>query len=468
MGRTLRVTSIVVAAAVVLAGGYAVADARDLVPGVLTTTPEPTPPPPFPTAPAASALARPSAAAGLSKDAPAPSSKVVAAAVVKLVHGGAMGSHVGVQVVDRLTGDVLAASGAGSTYVPASTQKLLTGVAALTDLDPSSTLTTKVVQGSGSTIALVGGGDQLLAAGKGSASKVDGRAGLADLATQVADALALQGRTSVRLVLDDSLFTGPSASPTWDPGFLSEGYVAHVSALAVDEGRMTDDEYAHRYDDPAMNAADVFAAALAKQGVKVQGVARGDAPAHGTELGHVESAPVRDVVAYALEMSDNTITEGLGRLVADAAGLPASFDGATKAVLASVGRLGVDVDGARLVDCSGLGKGSRLSPRQLSDLLALITSDDHPELTGIVAMLPISGLRGTLGDRFLDGDARGMVRAKTGSLNGVTSLAGTLVTHDGRGLLFVVMADDTGADGQWGPRAALDAFVSTLASCGCS
>ncbi|GAA4841872.1 D-alanyl-D-alanine carboxypeptidase/D-alanyl-D-alanine-endopeptidase [Luteimicrobium xylanilyticum] len=468
MGRTLRVTSIVVAAAVVLAGGYAVADAHDVVPGVLTTAPEPTPPPPFPTAPAAAALAKPSPAPGLSEDAPAPSSASVAAAASKLVHGDAMGSHVGVQVVDRLTGDVLAASGANDTYVPASTQKLLTGVAALTELDPSSTLTTKVVQGSGSTIALVGGGDQLLAAGKGSASKVDGRAGLADLATQVADALELQGRTSVRLLLDDGLFTGPSASPTWDPGFVSEGFVAHISALAVDEGRMTDDEYAQRYADPAMNAADVFAAALAKRGIKVQGVARGSAPAGGTELGHVESAPVRDVVAYALELSDNTITEGLGRLVADAAGLPASFDGATKAVLASVARLGVDLDGARLADCSGLGKGSRLSPRQLSDVLALITSDDHPELTGIVSMLPISGLRGTLDDRFLDGDARGMVRAKTGSLNGVTSLAGTLVTKDGRELLFVVMADKTGAVGQWGPRAALDAFVSKLASCGCS
>ncbi|MFC8733640.1 D-alanyl-D-alanine carboxypeptidase/D-alanyl-D-alanine-endopeptidase [Luteimicrobium sp. NPDC057192] len=468
MGRTLRVTSIVVAAAVVLAGGYAVADANDVVPGVLTTAPEPTPPPPFPTAPGASALARPAAAPGLSQDAPAASSASVAAATSALVHGGQMGSHVGVQVVDRLTGDVLAASGATDTYVPASTQKLLTGVAALTELDPSSTLPTTVVQGSGSTIVLVGGGDQLLAAGKGSASKVDGRAGIGDLAAQVADALELQGRTSVRLLLDDTLFTGPSASPTWDPGFLSEGYVAHISAVAVDEGRRTDDEYAQRYDDPAMNAADVLAAALKKQGITVTGVARGDAPANGAELGRVESAPVRDVVGYALEMSDNTITEGLGRLVADAGGLPASFDGATKAVLASVARLGVDLDGARLADCSGLGKGSRLSPRQLAALLGLITSDDHPELTGIVSMLPISGLRGTLDDRFLSGDARGMVRAKTGSLNGVTSLAGTLVTHDRRELLFVVMADKTGAAGQWGPRAALDAFVSKLASCGCS
>jgi len=468
MGRTLRVTSIVVAAAVVLAGGYAVADANDVVPGVLTTAPSPTPPPPFPTAPAASALPRPGAAPALAEDAPAPRSSTVAAATSKLVHGGQMGSHVGVQVVDRLSGDVLAASGATATYVPASTQKLLTGVTALTELDPASTLPTTVVQGSGSTIVLVGGGDQLLAAGKGSPSKTDGRAGIGDLAAQVADALQLQGRTKVRLLLDDTLFSGPSASPTWDPGFLSEGYVAHISAVAVDEGRMTDDEYAQRYADPAMNAADVLAAALKKQGITVTGVARGDAPADGAELGRVESAPVRDVVAYALEMSDNTITEGLGRLVADAGGLPATFDGATKAVLASVGRLGVDLSGARLADCSGLGKGSRLSPRQLAELLALITSDDHPELTGIVAMLPISGLRGTLDDRFLSGDARGMVRAKTGSLNGVTSLAGTLVTHDGRELLFVVMADKTGAAGQWGPRAALDAFVSKLASCGCS
>jgi D-alanyl-D-alanine carboxypeptidase/D-alanyl-D-alanine-endopeptidase (penicillin-binding protein 4) len=64
-------------------------------------------------------------------------------------------------------------------------------------------------------------------------------------------------------------------------------------------------------------------------------------------------------------------------------------------------------------------------------------------------------------------DAAGVVRAKTGSLPGVTSLAGNVLTADGRELLFVVMADEAPGPGQWGARAGIDAFVATLAGCGC-
>jgi D-alanyl-D-alanine carboxypeptidase/D-alanyl-D-alanine-endopeptidase (penicillin-binding protein 4) len=468
MRRTSRLVGGAVVVGLLVGGGYALADAHDLVPGPLTTAARAAPPPPFPTAPGAAPLAVSGAVLGaLPADAAVPSSQVVAGWVQSLVHDARMGSHTGVQIVDERTGDVLSASGATASYTPASTQKLLTAVAALTDLDPDAGLPTTVVQASSSTIALVGGGDMLLAAGKGSASKVDGRAGLADLAGQVADALELKGRTTVRLELDDTLFSGPALSPTWESGYFSEGFVAPVAPLEVDVARQGPDEYAHRDADPAMSAAQTFAAALRKDGVTVSGIARGQAPDGATRLGRVDSAPLRDVVAYALENSDNTVTEGLGRLVALHAGLPGSFDGATQAVLASVRRLGVDLTGARIVDCSGLGAGSHLSPQQLAALLALIMGGKQPQLTAIVGMLPISGLRGTLSDRFLSTDARGLVRAKTGSLTGVTALAGTLVTHDRRQLLFVVMADRT-PPGQWGPRAALDDFVTKLADCGCS
>ena len=53
--------------------------------------------------------------------------------------------------------------------------------------------------------------------------------------------------------------------------------------------------------------------------------------------------------------------------------------------------------------------------------------------------------RQQLVDRFLEGPARGLVRAKTGSLPGVTSLAGTLLTTQGRLLAFAVIAEATGA-----------------------
>ena len=59
----------------------------------------------------------------------------------------------------------------------------------------------------------------------------------------------------------------------------------------------------------------------------------------------------------------------------------------------------------------------------------------------------------------------GTVRAKTGSLSGVTTLAGTVTTIEGRLLAFAVLADQVPATGS--SRRAVDGIASALAACGC-
>ncbi|WP_318241252.1 D-alanyl-D-alanine carboxypeptidase/D-alanyl-D-alanine endopeptidase [Cellulomonas avistercoris] len=453
---------------VLAAGGYATADAYDVVPGIVTLEPPVPDPLPFPTAPGAvEPTAVPRAVGDLDPQVPLPASDQVQALVDALVADPRLGPSVGVTVVDQLTGEVLAGSTPQVGRVPASTAKVLTGVAALTALDPDATLATRVVRVDDGTIALVGGGDMMLAAGAGDPTATHGRAGLADLAARTAAALALQGVTSVRLVVDDSLFTGPAVSPAWDPANVGEGFVAPVTALAVDVGRLRDGEYAPRSADPSLQAAKVFAERLAEVGVTVDGTPVRGAAGDGTELARVESAPVVDVVHYFLETSDNSITEVVSRLVALDAGLPPSFDGGTQAVLRQVGTLGVDVSGARLADASGLGDGSSLSPALLADVVRLTTDPAHPTLRDVAVGMPVGGLTGTLADRFTTSGARGLVRAKTGSLPHVTSLAGTVLDSQRRQLVFAVMADQTPDGGQWAPRQAIDGFVASLAGCGC-
>jgi D-alanyl-D-alanine carboxypeptidase/D-alanyl-D-alanine-endopeptidase (penicillin-binding protein 4) len=324
-----------------------------------------------------------------------------------------------------------------------------------------------VVRGADDQVVLVGGGDMLLAAGAGNPDAVVGHAGLADLARQAARALALAGTTHVRVRLDDTLFTGPRLSPTWAPSDIAAGYVAAVAPIGVDVGKIKPGEYPPRYPDPALQAANQFAVALVAAGVKVDGPpTRGTAPDGAAELGVVQSAPLGDVVHYFLSTSDNTITEVVARLVAVDAKLPGSFEGATQAVLAHVRTLGVDTSGAHLSDASGLGAGSALPPALLLHLLRLSTDPAHPALRGVATGMPIGGLSGTLSDRFTRSSARGMVRAKTGSLPSVTALAGSVHDADGRVLLFVVLADAT-PHGQTLPRSVIDAFVGTLAACGC-
>ncbi|WP_309135258.1 D-alanyl-D-alanine carboxypeptidase/D-alanyl-D-alanine-endopeptidase [Cellulomonas sp.] len=451
------------------AGAYATADAYDVVPGLVTLAPPVPDPSPFPTAPGATEptpVAR--ALADLDPQVPLPSSAAVQALVDGLVADPRLGPSVGVVVADQLTGEVLAAHQPDAGRVPASTAKLLTGVAALSRLDPEATLATRVVALEGDRIALVGGGDVLLAAGEGDPDAVLGHAGMADLARATASALTLRGTTTVELVVDDSLFSGPTEHPVWDPDYVDMGFTAPITALAVDLAKLRPGEYPPRAADPSLAAAEIFAQRLAEAGVTVQGrPSRAGSPVEGTELARVESATVADVTHYFLDTSDNTVTEVVARLVAVGAGLPGSFEGGTQAVLRAVASLGVDVSGARLVDASGLATTSSLSPALLVDLVRLTTDPAHPALRDVATGMPVAGLTGTLHDRFTGSPARGLVRAKTGSLPAVTSLAGTVLDAQGRQLAFVVMADQTPPGGQWAPRQAVDGFVTALAACGC-
>lgn len=468
MATAARVAGVGTLVVVLAAGGYATADAYDVVPGIVTLAPPVPDPAPFPTAPGASEpTGAPRALGDLDPQTPLPDPAQVQPLVDALVADPRLGPSVGVSVVDQLTGEVLAAHQPDAGRVPASTAKVLTGVAALTALDPAATLPTRVVRVDAGTIAVVGGGDMMLAAGAGDPTATVGHAGMADLAAATAAALAREGVTSVRLLVDDSLFSGPTVSPGWAVSDLNNGFVAPVTALAVDVAKVREGEYAQRHTDPSLAAADVLAQRLAELGVTVQGAPQRTADAQGDELARVESAPLADVVHYFLETSDNTITEVVSRLVAVDVGLPASFDGGTQAVLRQVANLGVDVTGARLGDASGLADGSSLSPTLLADVVRLTTDPAHPGLRDVAVGMPVAGLSGTLADRYTRSDARGLVRAKTGSLRGVTSLAGTVLDAQRRQLVFVVMADQTPEGGQWAPRQAVDGFVAALAACGC-
>jgi D-alanyl-D-alanine carboxypeptidase/D-alanyl-D-alanine-endopeptidase (penicillin-binding protein 4) len=471
MARVARAMGITALVVVLAAGGYGAADAYDVVPGALTLDPVPPQPRPFPRAPGAvPAPDVPDVLAALDPAAPVPGAGQVAAFVGELVADARLGPSVGVVVTDQLTGEVLAEHDAGTPKTPASTAKLVTAVAALSALGPEATVPTRAVRGADGEVVLVGGGDMLLAADAGDPAAVNGHAGLGDLARATARELTLAGTTSVRVGVDDSLFSGPALSPSWDPSHLANGFTAPVTALAVDIAKLrTDVEYSPRQTDPVGSAAQAFAGALAAAGITVEGQpVRTTAPADALQLAEVRSAPMRDIVDYFLHTSDNAITEMVGRLVAVDAGLPGSFDGATQAVLAQARALGVDTTGARLSDCSGLADGSGLPADLLLDLLGLVTDPTHPELRGVAVGMPIAGYSGTLADRFTRSAAAGLVRAKTGSLAGVTSLAGTVLDADGRALLFAVVADQTPPGGQVAPRTAIDAFVTRLTACGCA
>lgn len=465
----------VLAGLFIVVGGYVWADIHDFVPGSLTLAPPPAPAAPFPTVdvPAVEpALAMP--LPDINSTMVTPSGKHVAKLAQEFAkNSDILGDRVGVMVSDSLTGEVLGQVNQNLPMVPASVQKLMTGAAAVEVLDTERTLKTKVLQGTGAQIFLVGEGDMLLAPQEGNPEALNGRAGLLDLATLTAEQLKAQGTLEVELFLDDSVFTGPSIGP-WPIDMVLEGYAAPVAVVAVDVGREKNGMYAPRFQDPGMEATKQLAGLLEDQGITVTGPARKTFGARGegvttagdAVLAQVESAPLSEIIDYAMKVSDNTLTEVLGFTVARELGMEASFSGATSAVLQTLQSLGIDTTGVKLADCSGLGETSYVTPRVINDLLNLMVSADHPIMRDAAIGLSIAGLDGTLGERFTERNGRGLVRGKTGSLNNVTSLAGTVVTLDNRLLTFVLLADKT-PGGQYGPRTAMDSFVEQLAECGC-
>ena len=472
--RRSRAAAAGLASLVVLGGGlgYVVGDAYDAVPGVLTVRPEPTPPAPHALPPGAeprtSSPAPVLPPVGRSPAPPDPAA--LAATLDPLLSERSLGSSVGAVVADGLTGQVLLAVDASPPREPASVVKLLTAAAALSRLGGDATVPTRAVTGGApDEVVLLAGGDVLLGAGQGDPNDPVGRAGLADLAAQTAASLRGEGVQSVAVRLDDTIFSGPRMGPGWTQADLDLGFVAPVSAVAVNAGRVRDERYAPRVRDPGLAAAATFAHLLAVEGIEVMGdVTRVAAPQEPHVLGEVRSAPLQDVVGYMLAASDNTVAEALARLVAVEMGRPTTFPDAARAVLDEVAVLGVDVSAATLSDGSGLSDGSALPARVLTDLLVVAASEKHPELRPLLTGLPVAGLEGTLGERFDEAAAApavGIVRAKTGSLTGVTSLAGTVTDVEGRLLVFAVLAD--AVPSTHGARDAVDAVAGALASCGC-
>ncbi|MFE4976363.1 D-alanyl-D-alanine carboxypeptidase/D-alanyl-D-alanine-endopeptidase [Kitasatospora sp. NPDC056651] len=391
--------------------------------------------------------------------------------------------EVTVAVADAASGRLLYGSGENTPATPASTTKLATSVAALSLIPGDTRLTTRVVRGTDpGTITLVGGGDPTLTALPADQVRIGGRPADADTAPASLDALAERtavalknlGTTAVRLDYDLSMYSGGPQHRNHDGQ-----NIALVQPLMVDEGKVdprSREDAPDRVADPAAAAADAFAALLGDRGITVTGgpgpaAAPAPAPAApGTVLlGSVDSPTVARLVERLLTTSDNQLAEAIARQVALASHQPASFEGAAAAVTQELTRLGVPTDNVVLNDGSGLHPGNAVPPAVLVRILALADAAQQPALRPVLTGLPVAGFTGTLDRRYGSGsgsaDAAGLIRAKTGTLSGVNTLAGTVVDADGRLLAFAVMTR-TGAPAD-AARAAMDRLAARLATCGC-
>jgi D-alanyl-D-alanine carboxypeptidase/D-alanyl-D-alanine-endopeptidase (penicillin-binding protein 4) len=393
-----------------------------------------------------------------------PGAKPDAAKVTKLINAvdrkGVKDAFSGT-VLDVGSGAVLYRHKNTTGYIPASTMKLLTSTAALSLLGPEHRFTTKVVSPKPGSIILVGGGDPYL-----SSTPRDGRASISVLAKRTAAALKKQHVRKVSLGYDTSLFSGPSWNPTWPDAYADQ--VSKVSALWVNEGRVTGFSPGPRVSDPAGAAAKAFAAALKKQGIAVAKTTKAKAPAGAAVVGSVSSLPAERIVELLLMASDNDAAEVMFRQAALAAKQPGSFAGGRRAVHDRLASLGVLDSSVRIVDGSGLSRDTRVPADSMAKVLRVAMEEKHPELRGVVTGLPVAGVEGSLRIRFYEDSAqigRGLVRGKTGTLRKVHSLAGVVRAADGSLLTYAFLVNN--AKNEYEAIVWLDEVSAALVRCGC-
>lgn len=166
-------------------------------------------------------------------------------------------------------------------------------------------------------------------------------------------------------------------------------------------------------------------------------------PDNLVELAHVPSAPLKKLLDRMLKRSDNLIADSLSRALGHyylhrAASYAAGAD-AVRSILKA--KAGIDLGSALLADGSGLSAHNLITAKQMLQVLNYMAL--HDQELGIIGLLPVAGMSGTLGSR---GSVQNPplvknVTAKTGTLQNVSNLAGFITTASGKRKAFVLMTN---------------------------
>ncbi|CAN2224646.1 Peptidase S13, D-Ala-D-Ala carboxypeptidase C [Candidatus Nanopelagicaceae bacterium] len=323
----------------------------------------------------------------------------VAATFERLTAGSAL-SNPSVVVIDPLTGSVVYEKSAYSPRKPASVLKIYSATAALTYMQPTQRFTTS---------AWVGVNEKSLVI-----------QGSLDPWMSLSDSVAKKmGRTSIPRIEYNSL----SALKAANPGSIRNSTIYYSDLYSQDVANIK--------------------AFFLKRGVKavMKRVSNTQAEELSAEqILSSDSPELQEMLGFALTWSDNLLTERIARLASQAAGYPLNDEGVAQTFQEVLAGLGVDSKGLVIKDASGLSRENRITARQVGQLLLKIRNDSR--FAPLIGGLPISGVTGTLRHRFIDTapQAIGLVRAKTGTLNGTANLAGYVEAGD-REYIFVIIAD---------------------------
>lgn len=204
--------------------------------------------------------------------------------------------------------------------------------------------------------------------------------------------------------------------------------------------------------DPVSYAAATFRSFLRETGLNIRGkTIVSSTPNDLTLLYRHYSSPLSTILKELNTYSNNFIAEQiLKTIAAEVTQKPGSHQEGQKLVRAFLQSIGINTQEINLVDGSGLSRNNRITTGAITDLLTIAYNrfDIGPDF---IAALKIMGAEGSFSKRFSDSPARSVVRAKTGTLSGVSNLAGYVESGDGQLFSYAIFLNnnrcgDRGAD----------------------
>jgi D-alanyl-D-alanine carboxypeptidase/D-alanyl-D-alanine-endopeptidase (penicillin-binding protein 4) len=149
--------------------------------------------------------------------------------------------------------------------------------------------------------------------------------------------------------------------------------------------------------------------------------------------------PLLPVLINLNKTSDNLTAELLLKTTgAESFGRPGTSDKGIRAIRQFLAKNGIDTLAVRSADGSGVSRYNLVTPAGLVDLLTAMWNDAKLR-SEFAATLPIAGVDGTLEERMRQSAAEGVLRAKTGSLSGVSTLSGYTNAAGGEEIVFSIM-----------------------------
>ena len=328
-------------------------------------------------------------------------------------------------VIDGTTGQIIYEKNIYSQRKPASVMKVLAGAVTLEYLDPQSVFNTTInIAPEGKTVVIRGSLDPWISLDHNVARKMN-RASLPYLGFNTLSAIKKANGGSLKnyKVIYSNLYSKD---------------VANLKAFWAKRGFKP-----------------VFKQVTDEEAFMAQG-----------DLVASENSPtVREILDFMMLWSDNLLADRLAGLAARAAGYSPNIKGIETIFRTLLIQLEIDDSKLVVADASGLSKKNKITAKLMGELLYKIRKDERYAL--LYESLPIGGVSGTLQDRFTTTapSAVGLVRAKTGTLNGTATLAGYVQSTD-REYVFVTLADDI-AKGNAAlnkARAAIDRVLGRIAA----